>query len=332
MAEHNPGGNVNGYDVIGDLHGQAGKLEALLAAMGYVRTGRGYRPPQGRQALFLGDLIDRGGDQLRVLEIVWSMIEAGHARCVMGNHEFNAIGYATDDPRNPGERLRPNRGASAKCAKNRAQHAAFIAAVGDGTAAHKRWIERFRTLPVFLDLGGLRAVHGCWDDASVAALRTAGWDGTRALDDATLFAASAPGSALECARKRLTCGVEIPLTEGRSIRDKSGHEHFEVRVANWRHWATAFHEVALVPAGQEDQLAGMDWPSGFMLDRIEGAPVFIGHHWFDGPQPVIESPKLACLDWSAGKGGPLVAYRWDGESLLSNDKLVWAGVGVGAGG
>ena len=50
--------------------------------------------------------------------------------------------------------------------------------------------------------------------------------------------------------------------------------------------------------------------------------MFIGHHWFSG-QPVIESPKLACLDWSAAKDGPLVGYRWAGESQLRNDHLVW---------
>ena len=41
--------------------------------------------------------------------------------------------------------------------------------------------------------------------------------------------------------------------------------------------------------------------------------------------PVLESPKVACLDWSAAAKGPLVAYRWDGESQLSNEKLVAAG-------
>jgi hypothetical protein len=41
--------------------------------------------------------------------------------------------------------------------------------------------------------------------------------------------------------------------------------------------------------------------------------------------PAGQSPKLACLDWSAAKDGPLVAYRWDGESELRNDKLAWVG-------
>jgi hypothetical protein len=29
------------------------------------------------------------------------------------------------------------------------------------------------------------------------------------------------------------------------------------------------------------------------------------------------------VDYSAGKGGPLVAYRFDGEQTLSQEKFVW---------
>jgi Nucleotidyl transferase AbiEii toxin, Type IV TA system len=60
------------------------------------------------------------------------------------------------------------------------------------------------------------------------------------------------------------------------------------------------------------------------ISAITGSPIFVGHHWFSG-HPKIESPKLACLDWSAAKDGPLVAYQWDGESELTNDKLAWVG-------
>jgi hypothetical protein len=93
----------------------------------------------------------------------------------MGNHEFNAIAYATEDPLNPGERLRPNRGDTVKCRKNREQHAEFLAQVVEGSAEYLGWIEWFKTLPPFMDLGGIRVVHGCWDDASVATLNAAGW-------------------------------------------------------------------------------------------------------------------------------------------------------------
>ncbi len=162
------------YDVIGDIHGYAGKLEELLRKLRYVQTARSYRPPLGRKAVFLGDLIDRGPGQERVLEIVYAMVETGYALCIMGNHEFNAINYATEDPSNPGECLRANRGHSGKCGKNREQHAEFLEQVVEGSAAHKFWVEWFRTLPPFLDLDGIRVVHGCWDDQAIATLKGGG--------------------------------------------------------------------------------------------------------------------------------------------------------------
>jgi hypothetical protein len=48
-----------------------------------------------RQAIFVGDLIDRGPRQVESVEIVRSMVDAGAAQIAMGNHEFNAIAYAT---------------------------------------------------------------------------------------------------------------------------------------------------------------------------------------------------------------------------------------------
>lgn len=313
---------MTGYDIIGDIHGHAGKLEALLRKMGYTPRGLGFKAPLGRLAIFLGDLIDRGPQQIRVLEIARSMVQTGQARCILGNHEMNAIGYMTEDPANPGEFLRPNQGSSHKPSKNRSQHAAFLAAVGHGSVVHQGWLAWFKTLPPFLDLGGIRVVHGCWDDEAIATLKAAGWrDGAR-LSDEVLFAAYRDDSPLKAARQLLTCGMEVALPDGRFILGKDGQKHTEVRIANWRHWARELHEVALVAKGQEQQLHGMEWPPELEVCAIEGTPIFVGHHWFTG-EPVIESPKLACLDWSAARGGPLVGYRWDGESELRNDKLVW---------
>ena len=318
------------YDVIGDIHGQADKLEGLLAHLGYTRSGSSYRAPHGRQAIFLGDLIDRGPKQLRVLEIARGMVDSGNALCIMGNHEFNAIGYVTEDPQNPGECLRSNRGSGTKCTKNREQHAEFLEQVGEGSSAHKDWIDWFRTLPPFIDLGGLRVVHGCWDDEAVFTLQCVGWGIPGAyLSDELLMniGRNVPvceETPLIKARKLLTCGLELPLPQGKFIVGKEGHKFYNVRIANWRDWATELHEVALVPPGQEELLEGMEWPAELAISTIEGAPIFVGHHWFTG-HPVVESPKLACLDWSAAKDGPLVAYRWDGETELSNEKLEWVG-------
>lgn len=47
------------YDIIGDVHGHASALAALLTRLGYRETRGAWRHPD-RQAIFVGDLIDRG--------------------------------------------------------------------------------------------------------------------------------------------------------------------------------------------------------------------------------------------------------------------------------
>ncbi|MCR8573188.1 polynucleotide kinase-phosphatase [Streptomyces sp. Isolate_219] len=85
------------FDIIGDIHGCRSELETLLGRLGYalVRDALG-RPvdavhPEGRTAVFVGDLVDRGPDSPGVLRLVMGMVGAGHALCVPGNHE-NKLG------------------------------------------------------------------------------------------------------------------------------------------------------------------------------------------------------------------------------------------------
>ncbi|MFJ8041614.1 polynucleotide kinase-phosphatase [Kitasatospora sp. NPDC096147] len=89
------------FDIVGDIHGCRSELETLLTTLGYrlERDGQG-RPvdavhPQGRTAVFVGDLVDRGPDSPGVLRLVMGMVGAGHAVCVPGNHE-NKLGRWMD--------------------------------------------------------------------------------------------------------------------------------------------------------------------------------------------------------------------------------------------
>ncbi|GAA0976879.1 polynucleotide kinase-phosphatase [Acrocarpospora macrocephala] len=75
------------FDIIGDVHGCAAELETLLTTLGYVDG----RHPQGRTAVFVGDLVDRGPDTPGVLRRVMGMVEAGTALCVCGNHEQKLV-------------------------------------------------------------------------------------------------------------------------------------------------------------------------------------------------------------------------------------------------
>ncbi|NJP53632.1 polynucleotide kinase-phosphatase [Streptomyces sp. SBST2-5] len=71
------------FDIIGDIHGCSGELEALLGKLGYADGVH----PEGRTAVFVGDLVDRGPDSPGVLRRVMGMVKSGNALCVPGNHE-----------------------------------------------------------------------------------------------------------------------------------------------------------------------------------------------------------------------------------------------------
>ncbi|MEU8772441.1 polynucleotide kinase-phosphatase [Streptomyces sp. NPDC048606] len=75
------------FDIIGDIHGCSSELETLLAKLGY----RDGAHPDGRTAVFVGDLVDRGPDSPGVLRRVMGMVKSGNALCVPGNHE-NKLG------------------------------------------------------------------------------------------------------------------------------------------------------------------------------------------------------------------------------------------------
>jgi polynucleotide kinase-phosphatase len=80
--------HLNGpFDIIGDIHGCRSELETLLRRLGYEDGVH----PEGRTAVFVGDLVDRGPDSPGVLRRVMGMVASGNALCVPGNHE-NKLG------------------------------------------------------------------------------------------------------------------------------------------------------------------------------------------------------------------------------------------------
>ena len=89
------------FDIIGDVHGCYDELVALLERLGYRWSpaaenddgGYGYSVshPEGRKAVFVGDLVDRGPGVANVLKLVMSMTADGTALCVAGNHESKLV-------------------------------------------------------------------------------------------------------------------------------------------------------------------------------------------------------------------------------------------------
>ncbi len=316
---------MTGYDIIGDVHGNAAKLEGLLGALGYAEVGGAYRLA-GHQAVFVGDLIDRGPGQVRVLEVVRAMVDAGSARMVMGNHEFNAISWATSHPDRPGDTLRTRRGL--RGARNRVQHQDFLDQVGEGSALHASTVEWFRTLPLWLDLGGLRVAHACWHPRSLAVLDKWVAPGMR-VGDEFLLEANTPDTDVFDAVETVLKGPEVHLSRELAFLDKDGTPRWAARIRWWDDSATSLGDVAVIPAGSRT-LAGEPHPGlpdvpsdhGHDYRYTDPVPVFFGHYWFSGtPRPA--GRYAVCTDYSAVRDGhPLVAYRWAGESEPAPDRFV----------
>ncbi|MDD4238920.1 MAG: AAA family ATPase [Desulfotomaculaceae bacterium] len=74
------------FDLIGDLHGCYDELVMLLDKLGYLRRFGRFFHPSGRQAVFLGDLTDRGPHSLKCFWLVKDMVDTGSALYVPGNH------------------------------------------------------------------------------------------------------------------------------------------------------------------------------------------------------------------------------------------------------
>ena len=299
----------SGYDIIGDIHGHADPLKRLLAKLDYAEIGGAFRHPE-RRVIFVGDFVDRGPEQRTVLGLARSMCDAGSAYAVLGNHEFNAIGWA--ERNGAGDFLRPH------SAKNERQHAEFLRQLGAGSSDHDEALRWFRTLPLWLELPGLCVVHACWHEPSRAALIPF-LDERGCLTHTGLQESCRRGSEAHAAVEILLKGPEQRLPDGIHFFDKDGHKREEVRLRWWDPEATTFRKSALGMNGRENELPDSPLPRDF---RYAGnKPVFFGHYWLSGP-PILTAPNAACLDFSVAKRGYLTAYRWSGEPCLSDENLV----------
>jgi len=302
------------YDIFGDIHGCNLTLEALLQKLGYQLVDGHYAHPQ-RQAIFLGDFIDRGPGQKEVIDLVKGMMEAGSAHAVMGNHELNAIAYYTQNPLT-GDFLRPH------TEKNRLQHEVFLDVFERDEVEWKKAIDWFKTLPLWLDLGEIRCIHACWDDIFIEKIK-------KSQNDSNLLGSNLLNNGFEQgnwefeALETLLKGKEIPLPTGHHFFDKQGIKRHNMRVRWWDSTATNYRAAYLGPENARTHIPDDDIIGDHLVDYGHSMPpVFIGHYWLEGnPEPL--AGNIACLDYSVAKpGGKLTVYRWSGEKVLRTENFV----------
>ncbi len=303
------------YDIIGDIHGHSRSLEALLDKLGYRNTAGVYHHPS-RKVIFLGDFIDRGDFQCETIDIVRSMMDAGAALSVMGNHEFNAIAYYTPDHEADGH-LRPH------TEKNARQHQAFLDAYQGSPAQYEETISWFKTLPLWLDLGNLKVIHACWDKDAITDIMHY-QDGDHHLGEDLLRMSCRKGTWQYKAIETILKGKEIAMPPDASFKDKDGTVRHNIRVRWWDQRATIYKDAFMGPESARTHIPDDPIAGDHLVEYShEAPPVFLGHYWMEG-EPAPLAPNIACLDYSVAKpGGRLVAYRWDGEQTLEAGKYVW---------
>lgn len=303
------------FDLIGDVHGHADALVALLGDLGYRETRGAWRHP-ARRVVFVGDYIDRGPQIRETVRLVRAMVDAGSALAIQGNHEWNALAFHQPDPDRPGEFLRAHNREHER--QHQATLAQYAGAAGD-LASDLAW---FRQLPLWLDLPGLRVVHACWDDMAQVVVAD-GLARHGGVSDDFLVEGSNVESLLYAALEIVLKGKEMQLPDGVSFTDKDGRDRHAARV-RW----------FLDPGGHDmasyglpgDGLPPLPLPAKVRAEArpypATAVPVFFGHYWLFAAAPAPLAANVACLDYSVAKGGFLCAYRFAGEPEVAPRRFV----------
>ena len=298
------------YDIIGDVHGNAAILKKLLKKLGYRKKG-GVFSHAGKKAVFIGDFINRGPRVRETTTMIRSMVEAGNAHAILGNHELNAILYYLKDEN--GKRLPVKNNTGFTRTQNAFRH------YPEEWKSHRRWM---RTLPLFLELGPLRMVHACWIDENIDNLKSI-LTGTRLKKSFLRKIFTEPESPEGKSVWQTTKGLLFEVPPDLSIRNK--------RKASIRSFRMKWWEA---PEGKT--FNGISFESKMSLPEYtippeilpaitpypdNAPPVFFGHYC-RGNGPFLIKDNICCVDSCVTTTKILTAYSWQGEDKLNENNLI----------
>jgi Calcineurin-like phosphoesterase len=283
-------------DIIGDVHGCAGELHALLDSLGYRRSGGIWQHPEHRLAVFTGDLINYGPNPRAVLQTVSAMMLAGNARCVMGNHEFNALlHYHTGADGLPLRAMTERQFQSHEPTLRTLVRAFPVEWSG--------WLKWFQSLPLWYDAGTFRVVHACWDrEARTFLLQPA-------MTDHLLRS---------CAQDTVERHFVERLLKGPVIHHAQEDTVPPVRIRWWTPPSRVLRLQDIAVDELPESLANEAVPSGVRATPYDpGAPLlFVGHYSRAGEADLHLAPNVICVDSGVAHGGRLAAWRLHGHRSL----------------
>ena len=301
------------FDFIGDIHGHADKLSALLKKLDYSYTNGTYKHSE-RKAFFVGDYIDRGPKIKETLEIVRGMQESGNSIALMGNHEYNALCFNL--LRKEGGHVRKHK------IQNIIQHYKTLKAFQNLDDTYFKYLVWFKTLPVFYETEEFRAVHACWDQNNIDFLKNKLT--SNLFTDDTIYESSIKGSQFYHAIEDTLKGKEITLPNSQTFLDKDKTLRRETRIKWWEDPSKmTYRKISVLPLKTlKNDPIDLSQLNNSEYYRENEKPIFFGHYWLKG-SPSIYRENVVCLDYSVAKRGKLVAYRFDGENELNNSKLIY---------
>lgn len=301
------------YDIIGDVHGYAQLLKKLLLELGYGKTPEGYAHPD-RKAIFVGDFINRGPQIRKTIRTIRKMVENGNALAVLGNHEiYTIITHLEDKKGNP--LIKPPLKNFMSVLKSVNEFANYP----DEWQDHLKWL---RSLPLFVELDGIRIVHACWSEKAVEFVKQNLPPG-KIKKEVFRKIYKNPGSELAKNIWLLTKGIQFKMPGDLKVINNKGVSPRSFRMRWWENpLGKTFEEISFE---SKFHLPEYTIPHEILPESLpypEGAPIVFFGHYCRSNGPHIIKPNICCLDTCIAGSKTLLAYRWNGESTLKPENLV----------
>jgi len=301
-------------DVVGDVHGECGALFQLLDRLGYDGEGNHL---EGRRLVFVGDLVDRGPDSVRVVDFVRKLHSKGRAQMVLGNHELNLM---------RGDRKHGNHwwwGETEVIRKDK--QALSFQTLPPDDAWRSSTLAWLASLPLVLERGegasGVRVVHASWDAGLVDELRVFSgtpvaayrhftskmerevgvkWEAPVGCDDAETKPSKPPDAALD---------AEVKLQNGNAVtvtvcgkEEKVDAPFFSGGKWRWidrQKWWRTYQEDEMVIFGHYWRLCDRpeSTPTSFAAFSPTGGNLFAD---MQGVLAVGPKSNCVCVDFSVG--------------------------------
>ena len=299
---------MNEYLFIGDLHGHARQLKSVLNKAGFTIVNGAYWHPE-LKAVFVGDFINRGTENLECLRIVRAMVESGNALAVIGNHEVIFLNYHQQNPQT-GEYTMENR-----AGWNRLFQQTMLE-FSQSAAELNEMINWLKRLPIVIETAHFNVVHACYDSESLEVVRERTNGNFVLQENDWLQMGLGADEALTESLHALTFGISIYLDTAELFPGSNMSSQHSPRI---RYWEDPFEKSLRQTLFIEDDkhLAGIGFLSlpesfytAFKTYPEYETPVVHGHYCVVGD--LIDLPQnIIIADRAVIKTGILKAWNPD---------------------